>query len=576
MIHRISCTLPSFKSLEFQPGLNVLIAQKETGANEKQTRNRAGKTSLIEIVHFLTGAKANDGKSPHVCCVDQLVNETFSAKLDLRGEAVEVERCGRDPSKLHVSGGSTFGNKSKLSNTEWLKLLGEQMFKLDSLPDVDGRAPTFRSLFSYFVRRQLSGGFTTPEKHANMQQAGDFQMELLFLLGLDWKIASDWQNVRSREKMLRELKKAAETGTLDSIIGKASELRTKLTVAEARLEELRTQLRTFHVLPQYDEFEAEADRISDQFKHISNANTIDAAAIRDLETAINGEAPPPLTDLENVYAEAGIALPGLAVKRYDEVRSFHESVIRNRRGYLSSELDAVKRRVDSRRQERVHLDKRYAEIMGILHSHGALEQFATLQGEVGRLESQVVLLRQRFESAEQLDGTKNELDIERNRLMLRLRSDFSEQNGRLSEAILAFEETSKRLYESAGSMTIDATANGPEFQFPMQGSRSKGIKNMQVFCFDMMLMRLCAKRGIGPGFLIHDSHLFDGVDGRQVISALKVGAETADALGFQYIVTMNEDDAFKERIKDFDLKKYVLPVFLTDATEDGGLFGCRF
>jgi uncharacterized protein YydD (DUF2326 family) len=161
-------------------------------------------------------------------------------------------------------------------------------------------------------------------------------------------------------------------------------------------------------------------------------------------------------------------------------------------------------------------------------------------------------------------------------LALRLRRDFTEQRERLSEAILAFEEASKRLYESAGSMNVEETANGPSFRFPMQGSRSKGIKNMQIFCFDMMLMRLCAKRGIGPGFLIHDSHLFDGVDGRQVTSALKVGAETATELGFQYIVTMNEDDAFKEKIDGFDLQEHVLPVVLTDATEDGGLFGFRF
>ena len=80
----------------------------------------------------------------------------------------------------------------------------------------------------------------------------------------------------------------------------------------------------------------------------------------------------------------------------------------------------------------------------------------------------------------------------------------------------------------------------------MQGSRSKGIKNMQIFCFDMMLMRLCANRGVGAGFLIHDSHHFDGVDGRQVISALKVGAETEDKLGFQYIVTLSKYDAFKK------------------------------
>ena len=133
-----------------------------------------------------------------------------------------------------------------------------------------------------------------------------------------------------------------------------------------------------------------------------------------------------------------------------------------------------------------------------------------------------------------------------------------------------------KLYEDAGSMIVDETINGPDFRFEIQGSRSEGIKNMQMFCFDMMLMSLCAKRGIGPGFLIHDSHLFDGVDGRQVLSALSVGAKNASDLGFQYIVTMNEDDAFKETEKGFSVNDYILDVELTDATEDGGLFGIRF
>ncbi len=574
MIHRIYSTLPTFKTLEFQPGLNVLMAQKEAGASEKQTRNRAGKTSLIEIVHFLTGA---DAAKESLFRMDALANESFGIVFELDEGMISAERCGREKSKLHVSGPRILlKGKSKLSNSEWVDLLGDEMFELKAIPDGAGRAPTFRSLLAYFVRRQLSGAFITPEKQAIMQQAGDYQVALLFLLGLDWKIASDWQQVRDREKTLAELKKAAGEGAFGSIIGKTADLRTHLAVAEARSSELRAQIGTFRVLPQYRELEEEADNITRQLNTISNDNTIDAAAIRDLESAIQLEAPPPLTALEAIYAEAGVVLPGVAIKRYDEVRTFHESVVRNRRDYLSEELLAARQRVTSREQEKQHLDQRRAEIMGILQSHGALDQFANLQGEAGRLEAEVESLRQRFEAAEQLEGTKNELEIERNRLTLRLRRDFSERKQQLSEAILAFEETSKRLYESAGSMTVDETPNGPVFQFPMQGSRSKGIKNMQIFCFDMMLMRLCAKRGIGPGFLVHDSHLFDGVDGRQVISALKVGAETADELGFQYIATMNEDDAFKEKKEGFDLRKYVLPVVLTDATEDGGLFGFRF
>lgn len=573
MIRNIFSSLASFKGLEFRSGLNLLVAKKEVGSTDKQTRNRAGKTSLVETIHFLTGSNADKGS---LFRSTELEEESFGMTFDLGGQSVTAERSGKQKAKIYVEGADFLKSKTHISNSEWVELLGEKMFGLHSLPGGDGRAPTFRSLFAYFVRRQSSGAFTTPEKQATMQQADDYQVALLFLLGLDWKIASDWQKVRNREKTLTELKKAAGAGAFGSIIGKASDLRTQVTVAEAALKEMQSHLADFLVLPEYAQLEAEADALTRRINELSNGNVIDTAAIRDLEVSMSSEAPPQLGELERIYAEAGVVLPGLALKRYNEVRSFHESIIRNRRDYLAEELEAAKLRVEQRDQEKQSLVSRRAEIMSILKTHGALDQFSKLQAAAARKEAEVEALRQRFEAAEQLEGTKNELEIERNRLTLRLRRDFSEQKERLSEAILAFEETSKRLYESAGSMTVEETDNGPLFQFPMQGSRSKGIKNMQIFCFDMMLMRLCAKRGIGPGFLVHDSHLFDGVDGRQVVSALKVGAETAAELDFQYIVTMNEDDAFKEQIEGFDLKKYVLPVVVTDAREDGGLFGFRF
>ncbi|MGH9604219.1 MAG: ABC-three component system protein [Terracidiphilus sp.] len=573
MIHRISSSLASFKALDFSPGLNVLIAKKEVGATDKQTRNRAGKTSLIEIIHFLTGSDA--GKDS-LFRSDTIEDETFCMDFDLGGEQLLVQRSAKHKSRIHIRTGEFFGGDRVVSNTEWVHELGEKMFGLAGFQQLEGRTPTFRSLFAYFVRRQLSGAFTTPEKQASMQQAGDYQVALLFLLGLDWKIAGDWQLVRDREKTLTGLKKAAGAGAFGNIIGKAADLRTQLTVAESGLQKLQAQLSSFRILAQYRELEAEADQIAQKLSKNANANVIDAAAIRDLERALKAEAPPPLSDLERIYAEAGVALPGMAVRRYGEVQSFHESIIQNRRDYLAGELEGARQRVNLREQGNQRLDERRGAVMGILQSHGALDQFSRLQEEAARMAAEVESLRQRFEAAEQLEGAKNELEIERNRLTLRLRRDFSEQNGLLSEAILAFEETSKRLYESAGSMTVDETANGPSFQFPMQGSSSKGIKNMQIFCFDMMLMHICASRRIGTGFLVHDSHLFDGVDGRQVISALRVSAEAAATLGFQYIVTMNEDDAFKEKIDGFDLNEYVLPVVLTDAREDGGLFGFRF
>lgn len=572
MIRHIFSTLPSFKNLgDLKSGLNVLLAQKTEGASSKQTRNRAGKTSLIELIHFLTGSEAGPSS---IFRTPELAEYVFGMNLNLKDELTVVERSGSSKAKVYVT--TPPATKVKFSATDWCTHLGEQMFGLSSLEAAGSKPPSFRSIFAYFVRRQASSAFTTPEKQAGMQGTGDMQIALMFLLGLDWQIARDWQVVRDREKTLEELKKAAGTGAFGSIIGKTADLRTKLTIQEARLKKLHAEIESFHVLPEYRQMEVESAKLTRQLNELADFNTIDFAAIRDLEGSLASEIPPDMKDLQAIYQEAGVALPGTVKRRYEDVKSFHESVVRNRKDYLSSELEAAKLRIEIRDNKKAHIDLRRAEIMGILRSHGALEQFLKLQGEVGRLESEVESLRQRFQAAEQLEGTKNELDIERNRLTIRLRRDFAEQKERLSEAIVAFEETSQRLYESAGSMTIDETSNGPIFKFPMQGQRSKGIKNMQIFCFDMMLMRLCAKRQMGPGFLIHDSHLFDGVDGRQVISALRLGAEISQELGFQYIVTMNEDDAFKETINGFDLSDYVLPTRLTDATDDGGLFGIRF
>ncbi|MCA9598429.1 MAG: DUF2326 domain-containing protein [Myxococcales bacterium] len=86
----------------------------------------------------------------------------------------------------------------------------------------------------------------------------------------------------------------------------------------------------------------------------------------------------------------------------------------------------------------------------------------------------------------------------------------------VTDAILTFQEISSALYEDskAGAFAITPTQNGPEFEIMIHGSKSKGVTNMQIFCFDMMLLSLT--HGRSPGFVIHDSHISDGVDERQI------------------------------------------------------------
>jgi uncharacterized protein YydD (DUF2326 family) len=99
---------------------------------------------------------------------------------------------------------------------------------------------------------------------------------------------------------------------------------------------------------------------------------------------------------------------------------------------------------------------------------------------------------------------------------------------------------------------------------------------MKVFCFDLMLAQLWAEKPFSPGFLIHDSNIYDGVDERQRAKALQRAARESQRHDFQYICCLNSDAVpTSDFDKEFNLDPHIRLV-LTDATEDGGLLGMRF
>jgi uncharacterized protein YydD (DUF2326 family) len=586
MIRRFGSDLASFKTLAFKPGLNILLADKSEGANDRQSRNGAGKTSFVELVHFLFGA---DARKESIFRSDALMEWTFDVAIDVAGEAIAAARSGAKPSRLLINGPvetwpilprfDAAAGLYELSNESWKANLGKFWFDLplSAGDEAERFQPSFRSLFSYFARRQLSGGFQQPMQHSTMQQAWDQQVSICYLLGLDWTIPGKFQELRGQEKVAQELRKAARSGDLGRYFGKAADLRTRLTIAEARAVRLRQQLASFEVVPEYKELEREANAITREIDALNVENVMDGDLLQQLRASLGEEDAPDLGDVTKLYAEAGVVLPDMIRRRFDEVERFHRTIIENRRAHLSAEITSAEARIVERGQRTAERDRRRRQIMSVLSSGGALEHYTNLREEAGRAEAEVEGLRQRLETAERIESTKAELDIERANLTKALRDDLHERDAILREAILAFEALSESLYEKAGSLTIAETGSGPQFDVHIDGQRSKGITNMQIFCFDLMLTEISLKQGRGPGFLLHDSHLFDGVDERQVAKALQLGAERAEAAGFQYIVTMNSDALPKEGFKPgFDIRDHVLDTKLTDATDTGGLFGLRF
>ena len=585
MIHRIFSSDSRFKELTFKPGFNVVVAEKTSGARKDQTRNAAGKSSILECIHYALGSSSQKDST---FAKDALNGQSFGLAFDLGGERVCVNRlAGAEADRNQVyfqnhvpdfiakdSAQSEIFDGATIRLKRWTEILGRETF---GVPTGGKHAPSFRMAFPYFCRLESEGGMQDPFASWKKQPLWQRDVTLAFLLGLDWHILSKMEELRGEENHLEQLRRELRgSGIVGQIIGKTSGLRAQLAVADQRVRELEQQLDVYHVLPEYREIEKEASQLARTIAELSDRNTADRRLSSDLQDSLKDVAYQGVSDLERLYASAGIQLPGVTLERLDSVKEFHRSVIRNRKTHLETEITAAGHRIQEREEEAQRQTIRQKELMGLLQAHGALDQFNRLQEELSRLRSQKEILKKQFEIAQKIEKGGADLDVQRATLHRSLVRDTNERAERLNEAALLYAELSKAVSERSSILEIEPTSNGLQMAITGGPDKSKGIREQQIFCLDMLLAVMQSKRERSLGFLVHDSHLFDAMDERQIANAIEVGAQLSHKHGFQYVITMNSDRIPYNDFSDgFDFDKHIIEPHLTDETETGGLFGFR-
>lgn len=582
MIHSVFSSLPTFKAFAFRPGLNIVIADKTEASGAGQTRNKAGKSSLVLLIHFALG---KEGDPASLFRKPELKEYEFGMEVDLGGVRVRVTRSGSTFGKVHyaVVPSSSLPApgpvkafptaEASVSSAKWEAEVGRLLFQLPEKGEKFG--PKFGMLFNYFARRASSGAFLKPQEQSQKQSPADVRVALSYLTGLDWRISMEREQLRQSAENTKKLQKAAREGLLEGLTGDPKQLLTQSVLVQEEVSRMSDAVRSFRMLPDYAEREKEANALTREFNTLADENVQDRLYIHDLEKSLSAELAPHVDDVQRMYDEAGVSLPGIAWQRFEEVRKFHESVVRNRKMYLEEELTQARLNVANRERQMLRLDERRTEILTLLKTHGALQHYSKLQSELSRAEARAEQIKRQQALLNEVAERVAQFKIDEQRLFLRLQRDFTENEQLLKDAIRAFEEASRALYENAGNLNVYATETGPNFEVTIQGMKSHGVTNAQIFCFDMMLMRMATQRGISPGFLVHDSSLFDPIDERQKERALEYGARLADQFGFQYIVTLNSDQIPTERVTNFPLEKYIVPPRLTDEP-GGGLFGFEF
>lgn len=582
MIRAIRCNKDSFNAIEFKQGFNVVLAERTKESTRKDSRNGLGKSTLIEIIHFCLGANKGETLSK-----SEMDGWEFTLDLDLAGKTYSVTRNTLDTNKIIIEGDCSewkikpsVDEKTKkqiFSSREWNRCLGTLMFGLQPVYGDYKYIPTFRSLISYFIRRDgQSGAFLNPFQQYKNQLEWDKQINNSFLLGLGWEFASKWQVLKDRIKILDQIKQEAKSGLLKNLLGSIGELEALKIRLQSQVNQEKEQLDNFKVHPQYNKIEDDANNMTKLIHENVNSNINGKRLLEYYEESLKEETDAKPRLVTKVYEEAGIIFPEVITKKIDDVMSFHKKVVTNRKDFLDSEIKRIKKDILKREQDiKVLIDKR-VELMQTLQKHGALKEYTQLQSNHQDTVSQLKDVTIKLNNLQKFEQGKSAISVEQELLQQEAKNDLSERTFQKETAILTFNENSKYLYEAPGILSIDISKTGFKFKVEIKRSGSQGIGNMKIFCYDLMLAKIWARKDKTPGFFIHDSIILDGVDERQIALALQLANLESQKDDFQYICTINSDNIPRGDFdKDFDFDKYVVKT-LTDVKPEGSLLGVRF
>lgn len=577
-----SPSLPTFKQLRFRSGLNIVLVNRTEAAGASGKRNGAGKSSLLDVIHFVLGG-SKESKSP--LSAAELTDAVFALDMVLGGQPITATRALNAPGSIDLLGEFSewpiqpdIAEDGSVSITDdvWKDLLGRMLFGLPPASQEKAAWVSFRSCITYFARRQRNDGYIDWRKNVGGQRAVGWQVPLAFLLGLGREGIVELHKVKDAEREKANLTRLLKSNLIQDSLGTPGKLRTRGARVWRQIERLEADLQGFQIVSAYDEIVSEANRLQAEIEDLTNANFLDLEIATNLERSLADERPPELADLQRVYAEAGVVLPGVSLEKYKKVEDFHRAILRNRHLHLQAELDDARARAAQRRETIAVAQRRRNELLATINSGGALSHYRQMDAQLIQLRTEHQQISAQLELHNKIDLLRSDLKVKRAEAERQITHDLAERASAVDRAIAVFDEISGSLYSQPASLEIKATPDGLGVFIHKPDIASDGVGKMQIFSFDLMLATICAERGDWPGFLIHDSHIFDGVDGRQVATALRTAHERLSAVGGQYIITINSDDLEKaEREGSTSFRDFVVKPELDD-TEGGGLFGFKF
>jgi uncharacterized protein YydD (DUF2326 family) len=571
----------NFKNVEFNPEFNVVLATIFEKKKKKDTHN-LGKTSLIHVINFILLGSFN--KSVFGNSIFEGV--VFYGELLLNSGKYLILRRDIDTNtkiSFKVNDAQSDGFKAPQSwddeNLPFDKARKKfnQLLGFDVFPNYD-----YRKSITYFLRTQQD--YLDVYKLDKFKGKHiDWKPFVFELLGYDGTLLvnklSLEEDIEKKNNIIGILKNEARVNINDR-----DKLAGLLDIKEQEANEAKYTIDKFNFFEQDKTLNKDLiERLDYNIQILNTERYRLSYEISKIEASLtNIKEDVNIIDLEKMHNEAKLIFPEELKKEFAELLSFNKAISKDRKKYLSENLDSLKTEYKTVNEELKTLELEKSEKLSFLTEKDSYIKFKDYQKNLSRLEAEVERIKDKIKAIDQsieIEDQIAEIQVQVEKAVNSIRESINKRKhaeiNRIFNSIISDVLGTNALISitqnKLGNIEYSADYQNPADLITTSESQGTTYRKLLCMAFDLSLLIHYSKNSFFR-FVYHDG-ILEGLDNRIKIRLLKKIKSICKEYELQYILSIIDSDIpIDEKGEKYIFSENEICLQLTDKDDSGKLF----
>jgi uncharacterized protein YydD (DUF2326 family) len=513
------------REITFHKGINLIVDESKANADNKQSGNNVGKTTILRLINFCLGGHAESiYQDPEFKYKSNETVKSFLTEQHVVITLVLKENLEIAKSREIILRRNFLPRKQKLQELNGQNYSSDKQYDLELKKAIFGTAdekPTFAQIRAKNIRDDAARLENTVKVLGNFGKDEEYEALYLFWLGVPYPDAEKKSRLldaqRLEQQLLNRLRQENSESKIEQFL---AIIQTEIEALEARKNSFNINANFAADLAELAKCNANLNQLSATQSQFELRKELIEESRRELE---NDQANTGTVAVAALYAQAKILIPKLQ-KTYEETVAFHNLMLAEKVRFITKELPLIDAKLNETKYKLQRALVAERQLKEKLQKIGIVEE---LQPIIAELNAKYEQKGKLSEQAAQMKASETALSRITKELKV-LDQAMSDKDGLVQARVKAFNThfstISENLYGEKFALIAPQVENPKKrakfykLQIDsLSGRPGTGKKKGEIAAFDIAYIRFADEAKLSClHFILHDQ--MEVVDDRQMVS----------------------------------------------------------